>query len=229
MCTVVVHWAPDRPILLLALRDESTDRPFDDPGQWWPEQPAVVGGRDRQAGGTWCATDVPTGVTALVLNRMQRPLAAPGAASRGVLPLLAVQHGPGWPDHLGPAGMAGFALLLAAPSGLVLWEFDGSTVTTTALPAGTHMLTAGPAEEGRAAHHLPAFRAAPSADAWQALVSGSVPADDPEALLIRHETPRGTYATVFAQVLETRPGRLMLRGSCTPSDPAAWSQHQWPE
>ena len=51
--------------------------------------PDVIGGRDRTAGGTWCASRVDTGVTALVLNRGQKRLASPGAASRGILPLLA--------------------------------------------------------------------------------------------------------------------------------------------
>ncbi len=228
MCTVVVRWARGRPILLLALRDESTDRPFDEPGQWWPDQPGVIGGRDRQAGGTWCATDVATGATALVLNRAPRSAAGPTAASRGVLPLLVVGHGACWPAHLHPAGMAGFTLLLATRSELTLWEFDGVALRTTPLPAGTHMLTAGPAEEGRAARHLPAFRAAPSVEHWQAIVTGSVPTDDPSSLLVRHETPHGTYATVFAQVLETRPGLASARYSRDPSTAATWSHHEWP-
>ena len=29
---------------------------FDDPAPWWPDLPDVYGGRDRTAGGTWCAT-----------------------------------------------------------------------------------------------------------------------------------------------------------------------------
>ena len=69
MCTVVVRWSPGQPTQILALRDELTSRDFDDPGRWWPETPDVVGGRDRAAGGTWCASRVSTGTTALVLNR----------------------------------------------------------------------------------------------------------------------------------------------------------------
>lgn len=48
MCTVVVRGTAGSPILMLALRDELTDREFDDPGPWWP---------------------VPSGFAALVLNR----------------------------------------------------------------------------------------------------------------------------------------------------------------
>src|SRR4051794_23384173 len=82
VCTVVVRWAPQQPVQVLALRDELVGRDFDDPAAWWPDQPSVVGGRDRVAGGSWCVTDVDSGVTALVLNRPQRRLAAPGASSR---------------------------------------------------------------------------------------------------------------------------------------------------
>ena len=68
MCTVVVRWSAGRPAQILALRDELTSREFDEPDRWWPQWPDVVGGRDRLAGGTWCATDVRTGATALVLD-----------------------------------------------------------------------------------------------------------------------------------------------------------------
>ena len=85
MCTVVTRWAADEPLRILAVRDELVSRDFDDPDAWWPEQPGVIGGRDRQAGGSWCVTDVATGVTALVLNRIERrsrDAVARGAAAR---------------------------------------------------------------------------------------------------------------------------------------------------
>lgn len=228
MCTVVVRWAPGRPALLLALRDEMTGRAFDDPGEWWPDQPGVVGGRDRQAGGTWCATDISSGATALVLNRPQRRVAEAGAASRGVVPLLAVRHGLEWPEHLDLAGMASFALVLASPQGPRWWEYDGAQLTGAALAPGTHMVTSGVAEEGRAERHLPAFLAADSADQWQALVTGSVAADDPAALLVRHERGTSTFATVFAQVIEAGAGRVSLSYSRTPSVAGTWTERRWP-
>src|SRR3954469_21553458 len=106
VCTVVVQRVEERPLRVLALRDELTSRPFDDPGRWWPELPDVVGGRDTVAGGTWCASDVGSGLTALVLNRPQKRLADPGAPSRGVLPLLAVEHRDDWPERVNVTGMA---------------------------------------------------------------------------------------------------------------------------
>src|SRR5438445_6510293 len=104
VCTVVVRWTARQPTRILALRDELTAREFDDPDRWWPDRPDVVGGRDRTAGGTWCANRIETGVTAMVLNRAPRRVAAAGAPSRGVLPLLAASHETSWIDHVDVAG-----------------------------------------------------------------------------------------------------------------------------
>src|SRR3954469_22453402 len=109
MCTVVCRHDPGQasPVQVLALRDELASRAFDLPGAWWPDQPTVIGGRDRLAGGSWCVTDVAAGVTAVVLNSPLRRTAEAGAASRGVLPLLAVAHGQQWAQHVDVAPMAG--------------------------------------------------------------------------------------------------------------------------
>lgn len=222
MCTVVVRWSPGQPILVLALRDERVGRDFDDPAAWWPDQPGVIGGRDRLAGGTWCASDVAAGVTALVLNRPSRAPAAAGASSRGGLPLLAVQHGQRWSAHMQQPGMAGFALLLAAPAALTQWVWDGSALTKTVLPPGTHMVTSGGGEDGKGTRYLEAFRTAPSAVAWRSLLVGRLPQDDPAALVVRHETPDGVYATVFSQLLLAGPGSLELSFSRTP-----WLESSW--
>src|SRR5437879_3598976 len=108
MCTVVVRWSAGTPTQILALRDELTSRDFDDPYSWWPKQPDVIGGRDRSAGGTWCAVRISTGVTALVLNRPQKRIADPGAPSRGLLPLLGVDRETAWLASIDLTGMASF-------------------------------------------------------------------------------------------------------------------------
>jgi len=228
MCTVVVRWAPQAPVLVLALRDELVGRPFDDPAAWWPEQPGAVGGRDRVAGGTWCVTDVPTGATALVLNRLQRRVAEPGAPSRGVLPLLAVRHGDAWPARLELAGMASFALVLGSPDALTVWEFDGTTLTSGPLPPGTHLVTSGGAEDGKVDRHRQHFIAADSAEQWRALVVRDGEQDDLSALLVRHEQGGSTWATVFGQLLEAQPGQLAIRSSRTPSRAETWERRTWP-
>ena len=223
VCTVVVQWEPNKPVHLLALRDELTSRAFDEPAQWWPHLPGVVGGRDRTAGGTWCASDVAAGATALVLNRPQKRVADEGAPSRGLLPLVAMQHGTSWPDHLDVRGMASFALVLATPELLRLWVFDGEDLSSGDLAAGTHMVTSGGAEDGKADRYLERFEREP----WRDLVQGETPQDDPAALVVRHEKDDLVFATVFGQLIEATPGRLHLEHSRTPWTTEGWSVQDW--
>ena len=222
MCTVVVRRAEGRPAQILALRDESTARAFDDPGAWWPDSPDVVGGRDRTAGGTWCATHVGTGTTALLVNRPAKREADPGAPSRGVLPLLAVRHGLDWPERVDLRGMASFALLMVTPDRAATWDFDGSDVTRTEHPPGTHMLTSGGPEDRKADTYLAAFAEAAYPDGWRALVQQAPPRDDPGALLVRHEADGKVFATVFAELIDARPGSLRLEHSRQP-----WTADPW--
>ena len=226
MCTVVVRWAPGAPVQVLALRDELVGRDFDDPDAWWPEQPAVVGGRDRVAGGSWCVSDVRTGTTALVLNRPQRRVAEPGAPSRGVLPLLAAHHLQRWADHVELTGMASFALVLAQPDALTLWVFDGSALTTMSLAAGTHMVTSGGAEDGKADRYLPAFMAS-EFEEWPGIVTTQQRLDDPAALVVQHPVDGAVYATVFGETIESRPGALSLTWSRTPEVEGSWTSATW--
>ncbi|MCU1603409.1 MAG: hypothetical protein JWO22_4118 [Frankiales bacterium] len=216
VCTVVVRWAPSQPVRVLALRDELTTRPFDGPGEHWTL--GIVGGRDRTAGGTWCASDVLAGATALVLNRPQKRVADPWAPSRGVVPLIALERGPGWPDHLALQGMASFALVLVTPSALQLWVFDGASLVATDLAPGTHMVTSGGAEDGKADRFLAAF----AEDDWRAVVQAQLPQDDPAALVVRHEEEGLVFATVFGQLIVSSPGHLHLEHSRTP-----WSSEDW--
>jgi hypothetical protein len=221
VCTVVVRWSSGRPLQILALRDELTTRDFDDPGAWWPELPDVVGGRDRTGGGTWCASRTGTGVTGLVVNRPQKQVADAGAPSRGVLPLLAVEHGADWVEHVALGGMASFAVLLATPHGVTTWDFDGEHLVSAEHPEGTLMLTSG-GPENRKADHLPAFQEAGHPDGWRRLVQTGQPQDDPAALVVRHEQDGLVFGTVFGQLIEAEPGRLRLEYSRRP-----WQRGPW--
>ena len=225
MCTVVLRREPGR-LRALALRDELVGRDFDDPGAWWPGQPTVVGGRDRVAGGSWCVTDVATGTTAFVLNRPQRRLASPGAPSRGVLPLLAVQHGEAWAEHLDTTGMASFALVLATVQASTLWVFDSTSLVRTELADATCMITSGGAEDGKAARHLEAFSET-DPDRWVDLLGS--PTDDLTALVVRHETDHGVFGTVFAQLLDAGAGNLQVRSTRTPARAGSWTATDWAE
>jgi hypothetical protein len=227
VCTVVVRWSAGAPTRILALRDELTSREFDDPDRWWPGLPDVVGGRDRTAGGTWCATRIGTGDTALVLNRPQKREAEPGAPSRGILPLLGVEHGPDWVRHVEVAGMASFLLVLASPERLTTWDFDGATLTTSERAEGTWMVTSGGPEDRKADRWLPAFTEAAYPDGWRALVAKEPPQDDPGALVVRHEQDDLVYATVFGELLEAAPGSLRLEHSRRPWTAEPWRALAW--
>jgi hypothetical protein len=222
VCTVVVRRTAGRPAQILALRDESTIREFDDPGRWWPEYPDLVGGRDRLAGGTWCATSLSTGTTALVLNRPQKRVGNRGAPSRGVLPLLGAAHGPDWMSHVDPSGMASFALVLVTPDQLTTWQFDGEQLSCDEPPEGTVMVTSGGPEDRKADRWLAGFTRGGFPAGWRALVESSPPQDDPAALVVRHEQDSRVFATVFGQLIEAAPGRLRCEYSRRP-----WTTEPW--
>jgi hypothetical protein len=216
-----VRWHPGEIIRILALRDELTSRAFDDPGHWWPDEPDVVGGRDQVAGGTWCASDVRAGVTALVLNRPPKRVADEGAPSRGVLPLLAVEHGHEWTTKVDVAGMASFAVVLVTPDRLTTWDFDGTQLIEQEQSAGTHMTTSGGVEDGKADRYLVAFGQT-EPDDWPTLIRRDAPSPDLTELVVRRERDGVVYATVFGQLIESEPGRLHLDYSRTP-----WLDDSW--
>lgn len=168
MCTVVVRVEPGTawPVTVLALRDESPERPWDPPAAWWPDRdPDVRGVRDRSAGGAWLAASDDAGL-AVVLNRSEPVATTDGTwTTRGVLPLDAVADGhlPGADGEL-PTTRA-FNLVRATAAGAEVLTWDGTEVRATALGPGVHMVTHGEPDDPHApriARWLDAFRAAPA-------------------------------------------------------------------
>ncbi|WP_338182660.1 NRDE family protein [Jatrophihabitans sp.] len=226
MCTVVCRWRPEEqyPIELLALRDELSDRDFDPPGAWWPDHPSLIGGRDRSAGGTWCASDVTTGVTAVVLNNPEKRVADPGAPSRGLLPLLAASHLERWVEHVDVTGMAGFNLVLATPTSLQWWRFDGTQLSHHELAPGTYLFKPRGRYDGTdpAIHFDPrlangaAELSEPDATTetvwaqWLPALHDAAPSADPTALIVRIPVDGRTYETVFGQFIAATAGWLRL-------------------
>jgi uncharacterized protein with NRDE domain len=236
MCTLVCRWRPGD-VRMLALRDEFASRSFDLPGAWWPEQPTVVGGRDRRGGGTWCAVDVAAGVTAVVLNRPDRRIAEPDAPSRGVLPLLAVRELADWPATVRLPGMASFNLVLATPTELTWWAYDGQSLSSYPLSAGTQLFTprghaSGPVADRFAAGQLP-DPVANDADTesawsdWLAVLSRSEPSTDPLDLYVRIPIGTDVFETVFGQFIASRPGQLRLDYLTRPADGGRWTVERW--
>ena len=204
----------------------------------------MVGGRDRQAGGTWCASDVGSGVTAVVLNQ-PGGRAEPGAPSRGTLPLLAVADPDGWAQAIEPAGMAGFHLVLAGPGRLRWWSFDGQRLAAAELGPGTHLFTPrGLADDTELAGRFAAARHAgpvepagsdlspdQTADQawpeWLDTIRHSEPSDDPLDLLVRIERGPQVFRTVFGQFIAARPGRLRLDHTREPAENGPWVRSLW--
>jgi transport and Golgi organization protein 2 len=241
VCTVVCRWRPEESfaVQLLALRDELRSRSFDPPGEWWDDQPGVVGGRDRSAGGSWCVSDVSSGVTAVVLNRGERRVAEPGAPSRGVLPLLGVRHRQRWPEHLDVTGMASFIVVVMEPDALTWSSFDGQELRQEELEVGTYMFTPNGMEISAVSRRFAAGRAHNLDDPavpvnevwpeWLAVLDEVAAGDDPSGLIVRKQVGDQSYETVFGQFIAARPGALRLDYLNNPADGTnrPWTSRWW--
>lgn len=202
MCTVVVLISPGQ-VLLAANRDERLDRPWDPPAAWWPDQPGVIAGRDRSAGGTWMGINR-HGVVATVLNRPGTLGPANGKRSRGELPLMALEH----PSAAAAADALtqlpaehwrGFNMVLADVAGA--WFVKGlgyGHPLGHRLPTGISMVTAydpNDLDSPRTARHLPRFRLAPPTwEAWRPILSDRC-GEPAEQINVQ---PRGGFGTVSA-------------------------------
>ena len=89
MCLLLVahRVVPGSPVVVAANRDERVDRPATALTVLQRSPPAILGGRDLQAGGTWLAVNE-RGVVAGLTNRPSPAGPVPGRRSRGELPLL---------------------------------------------------------------------------------------------------------------------------------------------
>jgi uncharacterized protein with NRDE domain len=115
MCLILIAWQahPDFPLVVAANRDEFHRRPSAPAGPW-PDQPAIRGGRDLEAGGTWLAVR-DDGRLAAITN-VREPGVPPGPVSRGALPsaFLLGDQAPGtFARGIRGEDFAGFNLLLA--------------------------------------------------------------------------------------------------------------------
>ena len=196
--------------MLAANRDERLDRAWDPPAEYWPDQPGVVAGRDRTAGGTWMGVNR-FGVVAAVLNRQGSLGPAPGKRSRGALPLLALQHRSAEAAaqaivQLDGGAWRGFNLVLADASGaLFLRGLGHGHPQLHALAPGVHMVTAhdpDDPESPRVARHLARFTEAPPPmpedwDGWARILADR----SGEAGEQINVMPRGGFGTACSSLL----------------------------
>ncbi len=219
MCTVLVRWRPTAPwpVLLAAVRDEFLARPWDPPAGYWPDQPRVLGGRDRLSGGTWLAVDPEAGTVAAILNGP--PLPAAQRPSRGGLPLAALREADPIPTDI--TGYDTFHLLRLTAQRGELWSWDGRTLLHQLLEPGDHIvvnLGLDTAADPLVPHFAPLLAALPdpplrpaadSTEAWAGWVDllrgdGLDPAD-PRALLVAHEYDGRRYGSGSASLVALGP------------------------
>lgn len=81
---IAVKQHPDYPLIILANRDEFHQRATT-ACDYWPEQPAVLGGRDQVANGSWMAVNTQNGRLAALTNIRDPHHINPDAPSRGAL------------------------------------------------------------------------------------------------------------------------------------------------
>lgn len=215
VCTVVVSYEPGSawPMLVLAVRDEFLGRPWLPPGAHWPQHPDLIGGLDRQAGGTWLAVGPEVRRVACVLNGVgiqaaakdltrrpantaepsrERSKAAEPKRSRGILPLLGAA-GRDLPEDL--TDVDPFHLVIADLSGAHMVSWDGEHSRHIAFDVGSTVVVNNglDAEQPRAARLATQLaqssRPDPSVswEPWLTIAAGmDVERTDPQALILRH-------------------------------------------
>jgi hypothetical protein len=233
MCTVLLRFQPDAtwPLVLGAIRDELLDRAWDPPGRYWGD--ALLGGRDRLAGGTWLAVDPDASAVSLVLNGV--PPSASLTRSRGDLPLRALA-GAGLPDDL--SGYASFHLVLGTPDAVQVWSWDGIGLRERLLEPGDHLLVnlGVDADTDPLVPHFrpllakaadPSLEGDATAQAWgdwvELLAGDGLAGDDPRALIERRRFGDHTYGSTSASLVALRPGGLRYDFTALPgqTEPAA--------
>ncbi|WP_045299328.1 NRDE family protein [Saccharothrix sp. ST-888] len=162
MCTAFVSIDPGSPtpVVVLSVRDEYAGRDWLPPDRYWPSRPALVGGQDLLAGGSWLALNPGSAGEpprmACLLNGFG-PAADPTVRlSRGDLPLMAVADG--GLDLLDPERYDPFHLVCAQAGEVRVLSWSGHELVERLLPPGLHVVV-NDGLEGRAANRTASERA----------------------------------------------------------------------
>lgn len=237
MCTLALSLQPgaDWGAVIGANRDEFRGRAWDMPAAWWPEDyPGVLGGRDREAGGTWLAVDPQRRRAAAVLNRIEpSPVDDAHARTRGVLPLLAVTGGDDAVAAEDPGRFRPFNLVTVEADRATWWRWDGRDLTRHPVEPGVHLLTSADLDDPthvRQECWLPVFRGAPRPDpadgwgGWPALLADvETPEGDPAALNVRRIAQAPDYGTVSSSLVALGAGGVRFASTDGPPDRGGWT------
>ncbi|GIX46938.1 MAG: hypothetical protein KatS3mg131_1149 [Candidatus Tectimicrobiota bacterium] len=220
MCLLMVihRYVRDYPLVLAANRDEYYDRPAQGP-QRLATAPAVWGGRDLRAGGTWLGVNAHGLVVGLTNRRLQPEQENdPRRRSRGLLCLEALRcrsaaEAAAWlaqqpPDQYNPCN------LMLVDAHQAFWVAYEGKATVQALAPGVHLLANGnlndvtTARIQRARHLLQRLAPAPLAAVLPLL---EAICRDHEAAAQEHDTiclhrAGGKYGTVSSTILAVAPG-----------------------
>ena len=142
MCLILVAWKVDRglPLVVAANRDEYHARPAV-PADYWRDRPAILAGRDLQAGGTWLGISR-RGRFASVTN-YRGGFDPQAKASRGALVADFLDGAAAPEDYVrrveaGRSGYSGFNLLVADAD--ELWWISNRADGPRRLSPGVHAL-----------------------------------------------------------------------------------------
>ncbi len=229
MCSIILHIGADG-VFIAANRDEMVNRLWDEPAEYWP---GICGGRDRLGGGTWAALNR-HGVFAALLNREGTLGPAPGKASRGILPLLALAHGTAAEAARSletlPAGdYRSFNLVIADSGGAFLLRgLEQGTPESTRLAESVTMITSGePNDMGlpRIARHLTRFRTTTPA-LWARLLADHGGNRDEQ---LNIPASPGGFGTVCAMLVKLpRKGAAEQFFAAGPPDQTPFKLVPWP-
>lgn len=147
MCLIIFGWQTrtDLPLVVAANRDEFHQRPAV-PAHFWPEQPALLAGRDLSAGGTWMGV-TRDGRFAALTNYRDPDQGRVGVRTRGELAVEFLSGSADPVDYLRALSRradqyAGFSLLVGTPGQLACYSNAGPPeAALQALPPGIYGLS----------------------------------------------------------------------------------------
>lgn len=235
MCSLILSFLPETswPIVIAANRDEMLTRAWEPPARYWP---GVIGGRDVSGGGTWLGLS-DRGVVAALLNRMGSLGPAPGKASRGDLPLIALDE----PDAASAAARIGrldaghyrsFNMVIAdAGGGFLIRGLEYGRPEVAPIVRGITMVTASDPNDmksPRIARYHPQISAAarpdPAAGDWSAWIALLADRTAPVETALNVGPRRDGFGTVSAALLALAPGAAQFHFAAGPPDRTEFSR-----